>query len=109
MAEKEIEDIEKEDTQEFKMVYNPEEAAKYMKEINRMTEKFMSDITGFDKYTQESAYEWYVHNVCCELKKLDLDYFKHVNSKLVLDLVDYKRCQAFLDKLVEPDKNKIEK
>ena len=39
MAEKEIEDIEKEDTQEFNMVYNPEEAAKYMKEIKRLTEK----------------------------------------------------------------------
>ena len=65
LAEKEIEDPDKDDTQEFKMAYkNPDKAAKYMKEINRLTEKFMGDITRFDRHAEESAYEWYVHNVC---------------------------------------------
>ena len=107
MVEKEIEDI---DTPEFKTVYNnPEEVAKYLKEVNRLTDKFMNDIAGFDCYAQEGTYEWYVQHVYLELKKLDPDYFKNASIKLVFDLMDDKRCKAFLAKLVEPDKDKIEK
>ena len=66
MVEKEIEDI---DTPEFKTAYNNlEEAAKYLKEVTRLTDKFMSDITGFDRYTEEGTYEWYVQHVYPELK-----------------------------------------
>ena len=64
----------------------------------------MEEISGFDHYKQESAYEQYVHEVYTLLANLDYDYFKTASVKTVLDLVKNKRCKAFLNKPIDDEK-----
>ena len=58
---------------------NPSEAARYMKEVDRLTDKFIEKIRGFDRYKQEQAYHYFVHDIWRQLKSLNNDYFKHAS------------------------------
>ena len=69
---------------------NPAEAAEFKKELDRLTEKFMEEIAGFDHYKQESAYQQYVHDVYTLLTKPDPEYFKNASVTTVLDLLQDK-------------------
>ena len=40
---------------------NPQEAAKYVKAVNSLTESFVTDIHGFDRYKRLDAWETFLH------------------------------------------------
>ena len=149
-----------EEVSPFKTAHNnPREAAKFRKELDQLTDKFMDEILGFDRYKQENAYEQYVHDVytilidgsrwgharCTPmgpnsfdfayifakkcphwgsaplqwvhaplweildppliLSKLNHDDFKHASVQTMLDLVEDKRCTAYLNKPIDDRKN----
>ena len=78
MASNELDDP---DT-EFATAYNnPKEATQFVSEVNKLMDKFMTDIRGYDRYKQEEAYEEFTRKYTKLLKELD-DYFEGANLKL---------------------------
>ena len=60
----------------FKTAHNNlKEAAAYVKDIMKLVDTFMSSITGYDRYAQADAYEYFVFNLSRQLKELDKMYF----------------------------------
>ena len=52
------------DVPSFKTAHNnPKEAAVYVKDITKLVDTFMSSITGYDRYAQADAYEYFVFNL----------------------------------------------
>ena len=48
----------------FKTAHNnPKEAAAYVKDITKLVYTFMSSVTGYDRYAQADAYEYFVFNL----------------------------------------------
>ena len=48
----------------FKTAHNNlEEAATYVKDITKLVDTLMSSITGYDRYAQANAYEYFVFNL----------------------------------------------
>ena len=70
----------------------------------QLTDRFMSDILGYDRYKQKEAYGKFVRKYTKELQKLD-DYFNGADPKLVLDIIDDKMCE--LIRKPEPDPSAI--
>ena len=65
-----------EDELVFKTTHNnPGEAKNFAKSIMTLVDKFMADITGYDRYKQDEAYTELVWEYVKELKNLG-DYFK---------------------------------
>ena len=75
---------------------NPQEAAKYVKAVNSLTESFVTDIRGFDHYKCLEAWETFLHALSQLLSKLDSTYFTKMDTQVVLDTIPDKACNAFL-------------
>ena len=79
-----------EDELVFKTAHNnPEEAKKFVKSIMTLVDKFMADITSYDRYKQEEVYPKFVWKYVKELKNLD-NYFKDTSSSTILKIIDNK-------------------
>ena len=82
-----------EDELVFKTAYNnPEEAKKFIKSIMTLVEKFMADITSYDRYMKEEAYPEFVWKYVKELKNLD-NYIKDTSPSIMLEIIDDKICE----------------
>ena len=75
---------------------NPQEAAKYVKAVNSLTESFVTDIHGFDCYKHLDAWETFLHALSQLLSKLDSAYFTKMDTQVVLNTIPDKACNAFL-------------
>ena len=76
---------------------NPEEAANYVKAVDNLLKKFVSDIYGFNPYACQDACKNFLHTLCLPLSKLDSAYFTNMDTQLVLDTIPDKECAAFLE------------
>ena len=76
---------------------NPEEAANYVKAVDNLLKKFVSDICGFNPYARQDAYKNFLHTLSLLLSKLDSTYFTNMDTQLVLDTIPDKECAAFLE------------
>ena len=74
---------------------NPQEAAKYVKAVNSLTESFVTDIRGFDRYKCLEAWETFLHALSQLLSKLDSTYFTKMDTQVILDTIPDKACNAF--------------
>ena len=77
---------------------NPEEAANYVKAVDNLLKKFVSDIHGFNPYARQDAYKNFLHTLSLLLSKLDSAYFTNMDTQLVLDTIPDKECAAFLER-----------
>ena len=77
---------------------NPEEAANYVKAVDNLLKKFVSDIHGFNPYACQDAYKNFVHTLSLLLSKLNSAYFTNMDTQLVLDTIPDKECAAFLER-----------
>ena len=77
---------------------NPEEAANYVKAVDNLLKKFVSDIRGFNPYPCQDAYKNFLHTLSLLLSKLDSAYFTNMDTQLVLDTIPDKECAAFLER-----------
>ena len=75
---------------------NPQEAAKYVKAVNSLTESFVTDIHGFNHYKHLDAWETFLHALSQLLSKLDSAYFTKIKTQVILDTIPDKACAAFL-------------
>ena len=75
---------------------NPEEAKEYQKQTKMALQKFTERIHSFDKYQQQSAYEYYVHDVLNKLLHTDNSYYKNAEIQPVLDTIHDKMCKFVL-------------
>ena len=75
---------------------NPQEAAKYVKAVNSLTESFVTDICGFDRYKCLDAWETFLHALSQLLSILDSAYFTKMDTQVILDTIPDKACNAFL-------------
>ena len=75
---------------------NPEEAAKYVKDVNSLLQSFVTDIHGFDCYKCLDAWETFLHALSQLLSKLDSAYFTKMDTEVILDTIPDKACAAFL-------------
>ena len=55
---------------------NPDKAAHILKDITKLTDRFMESISSFNRYAQEDAYLTYVFKLHKRMMELDLKYFK---------------------------------
>ena len=69
---------------------NPEEATNYVKAVDNLLKKFVSDIRGFNPYAREDAYKNFLHTLSLLLSKLDSAYFTNMDTQLVLDTIPDK-------------------
>ena len=63
---------------------NSEEAAKYLKAVTTLGDKFAEDICGFNPCACQDAYPNFIHNLAQLLSKLDSTYFTNMNNQAVL-------------------------
>ena len=77
---------------------NPEEAANYVKAVDNLLKKFVSDIHGFNPYARQDACKNFLHTLSLPLSKLDSAYFTNMDTQLVLDPIPDKECAAFLER-----------
>ena len=75
---------------------NPEDAANYVKAVDNLLKKFVSDIHGFNPYARQDVYKNFLHTLSLFLSKLDSTYFTDMDTQLVLDTIPDKECVAFL-------------
>ena len=76
---------------------NPEEAANYVKAIDKLLKTFVSDIRGFNPYARQDAYKNFLHTLSQLLSKLDSAYFTKMDTEVMLDTIPDKECAAFLE------------
>ena len=76
---------------------NPEEAANYVKAVDNLLKKFVSDIRGFNPYARQDAYKNFLHTLSLLLLQLDSAYFTKMDTAVVLDTILDKECAAFLE------------
>ena len=77
---------------------NPEEATNYVKAVDNLLKKFVSDIHGFNPYAHQDAYKNFLHTLSLLLSKLDSAYFTSMDTQFVLDTIPEKECAAFLER-----------
>ena len=76
---------------------NPEEAAKHLKAVTTLVDKFAEDICGFNPCAHQDTYQNFIHNLAQLLSKLDSTYFSNMNNQGVLDTIPDKDCKVFLE------------
>ena len=76
---------------------NPEEATNYMKAVDNLLKKFVSNICGLNPYACQDVYKNFLHTLFLLLSKLDSTYFTNMDTQLVLDTIPDKECAAFLE------------
>ena len=59
---------------------NPEEAAKHLKAVTTLVDKFAEDIHRFNPCAHQDAYLNFIHNLAQLLSKLDSTYFTDMNN-----------------------------
>ena len=64
---------------------NQEEAANYVKAVDNLLKKFVSDIHGFNPYAHQDAYKNFLHTLSLLLSKLDSAYFTKMDTEVVLE------------------------
>ena len=69
---------------------NPEEAANYVKAVNKLLNTFVSDIHGFNPYALST------HFIPASFKISA--YFTKMDAEVVLDTIPDKECAAFLER-----------
>ena len=77
---------------------NPEEATNYVKAVDNLLKKFVSDIHGFNPYVCQDAYKNFLHTLSRLLSQLDSAYFTKMDTEVVLDTIPDKECAAFLER-----------
>ena len=80
------------------ITHDPEEAANYVKAVDNLLKKFVSNIRGFNPYAHQDAYKNFLHTLSLLLSKLDSTYFTNMDTQLVLDTIPDKKCAAFLER-----------
>ena len=75
---------------------NPKEAANYVRAVNLLLKHFVTSICGFDRYKRLDAWETFLHALSKLLSKLDSAYFIKMDTKVILDTIPDKACDAFL-------------
>ena len=80
---------------------NPEKVAHYLKDITGYTDVFMENISSFNRYAVEDAYQNYVFNLHKQMMEFDNKYFKYTSVDTVLDTLLDKKCKLFVEKLVD--------
>ena len=75
---------------------SPDEATNYVKAVDNLLKKFVSDIHGFKPYACQDAYKNFLHTLSLLLSKLDSAYFTKMDTEVVLDTIPDKECAAFL-------------
>ena len=73
---------------------NPEEATNYVKAVDNLLKKFVSDIHNF---ARQDAYKNFLHTLSLLLSKLYSAYLTNMDTQLVLDTIPDKECAAFLE------------
>ena len=86
---------------------NPDEATNYVKAVDNLLKKFVSDIRGFNPYAHQDAYKNFLHTLSQLLSKLDSAYFTNMDTQLVLDTIPDKEYAAFLER-PEETANKVQ-
>ena len=76
---------------------NPDEAANYVKAVDNLLKKFVSDIRGFNPYAHQDAYKNFLHTLSLFLSKLDSAYFTNMDTQLVLDTIPDKEWATCLE------------
>ena len=77
---------------------NPDEAAHFLKDINKLMGKFMESISSFNRYAQEDAYPSYVFRLHKHMMELEHKYFKYASVDTALDTIPDKWCKLFVEK-----------
>ena len=81
---------------------NCKAAAQFVKATGTALMKFVNRIHSLDRNKDESAYEYYVHDILNELIRTDQPYYKNMTIRPVLDIIFDKYCK-FLLKLDDED------
>ena len=90
----------------FKTTHNNQGAAKnFVKSIMTLVDKFMADITGYNRYKQEEAYTNFVWEYVKELKNLG-NYFKDTSPSIILEIIDDKLCKYIRKPPLDPKRHK---
>ena len=72
--------------------HNPDQATEFVVETTLSVDRFMNKMHNYEPYAIEEGYQVLIaeyHHALCSIK----DYFKQVNRKLVLKLVDDTSCK----------------
>ena len=77
---------------------NPEEAANYVKAVDNLLKKFVSDIRGFSPYAHQDTYKNFLHTLSLLLSRLYSAYFTNMDTEVVLDTIPDKECAALLER-----------
>ena len=75
---------------------NPEEAAQYVTSVNSLSQSFVTNIRGFDRYKHLDAWETFLHALSQLLSKLDSAYFTKMDTEVIPNTIPDKACDAFL-------------
>ena len=89
-------DVMKDETPQKARHNNPEEAARFIKDITDITNTFMEDIQGYNHYKAHAAYKQYIFDFHKKLVERDSTYFKNVNTETVLDTIPDKLCKLYV-------------
>ena len=87
---------------------NPKEATQFVSDVTDLTNTFMQDIQGFDRYHAQDAYKMYIFNLKKRLVELDSTFFLNVNTETVLDTIPDKMCKLYVKRKPEGEQS-IEK
>ena len=75
---------------------NLEEAAKYVRSVNSLTNSFDTSIRGFDRYLRLDAWQTFIHALSQLLIQLDSAYFTKLDADIILETIPDKACDVFL-------------
>ena len=82
----------KEDAKKKPGPNNPEEAIKFMEEVNKAVDCFTATIHQYESYSVQTAYKDFIdtyYRLSCDIE----DYFKDASTKQVLELIDDTTCK----------------
>ena len=87
---------------------NPDEAARFLKDITKLTDRFMESISSFNRYAQEDAYPTYAFKLHKRMMGLHHKYFKYASVDTVLDTIPDKWCKIFVEKPADNTEDTIQ-
>ena len=87
---------------------NLDEVARFLKDITKLTDRFMESISSFNRYAQENAYPNYVFKLHKCMMELDHKYFKYTSVDTVLDTIPDKWCKLFVEKPADNTEDTIQ-
>ena len=87
---------------------NPDEAARFLKDITQLMDRFMESISSFNRYAQEDVYPTYIFKLHKHMMELDHKYFKYTSVDTVLDTIPDKWCKIFVEKPADNTEDTIQ-